>query len=74
MGVDLGSEMVGLFSDDVKRVLPQVVKPAPFDLCEGGTSKSGENYETIQYEKIVPLIIEAIKELNAKVDALKRGE
>lgn len=74
LGVDLGSEMVGLFSDDVKRVLPQVVKPAPFDLGEGGTSKSGENYETIQYEKIVPLIIEAIKELNAKVDALKRGE
>lgn len=74
LGIDLGAEMVGLFSDDVERVLPQVVKPAPFDLGPNGTSKTGENYKTIQYEKLVPLIIEAIKELNSKVDALKRGK
>jgi hypothetical protein len=60
----------------VQAVLPEVIKPAPFDTDENGASKSGENYLTVQYEKIVPLLIEAIKELSKKVELLEqaRGE
>jgi len=66
---------VGVIAQDVEKVLPEAVKPAPFDLelLEGmEVSKSGENYKTVQYEKLVPLLIEAIKELNREVEQLKQ--
>jgi hypothetical protein len=42
-------------------VLPEVVVPAPID----------EKYLTVHYERLVPLLIEAIKELSAKVKQLE---
>ena len=65
------NEQVGVIAQEVQAVLPQVVKPAPFDLDENNQSKSGENYITVQYEKLVPLLIEAIKEQQKQIDELK---
>lgn len=69
------SEQVGVIAQDVEAVLPQIVKPAPFDIGQHVSghefSKSGQNYKTVQYEKLVPLLIEAIKELTLKVEALE---
>jgi hypothetical protein len=62
---------VGVLTQDVELVLPEVIKAAPFDLDENNNSKSGNNYKTVQYERIVPLLIEAIKELKAELDMLK---
>jgi len=62
---------VGVLAQDVETVLPEIVKAAPFDLDENGNSKSGEDYKTVQYERIVPLLIEAIKELRAEIKLLK---
>jgi hypothetical protein len=67
-GFNSEEELVGVIAQEVQEVLPQVVKAAPFDRDSDGKSKSGENYLTVQYEKIVPLLIEAIKELKAKID------
>lgn len=65
---------VGVLSQDLEKVLPEVVKPAPFDriFIEGvEISKSGQEYKTVHYERIVPLLIEAIKELNSQIKELK---
>jgi hypothetical protein len=51
---------VGLSAQQTQRVLPEVVVPAPID----------DRYLTMRYERVIPLLVEAIKELSAKVDAL----
>jgi hypothetical protein len=58
---------LGLSAQEVKKVLPEIVTLAPFDIDtddKGNTigSKSGEDYLTVNYGKIVPLLIEGIKE------------
>jgi hypothetical protein len=77
-GYDSKESQVGLLAQEVQKILPQVVTPAPFDIgqYEDGSefSLSGENYMTVRYERIIPLLVEAIKELSNKVSALeKRG-
>ena len=71
-------KQVGVLAGDVKKVLPEAVKPAPFDLIRINEnteiSRSGQNYQTVQYEKLVPLLIEAIKELNNEIKKLKGSE
>ncbi|CAI2769164.1 tail fiber domain-containing protein [Flavobacterium collinsii] len=65
---------IGLSAQEVKEILPEVVTMAPFDreITENGTeiSKSGENYLTVNYAKIVPLLVEAIKEQQSQIDFL----
>lgn len=54
---------VGVSAQDVQAVMPEIVTAAPID----------EKYMTIYYERLVPLLIEAIKELRAEVKALKEA-
>jgi hypothetical protein len=65
---------VGVSAQEVQAVLPEIITSAPFDMDADGKSKSGEDYMTVRYEKLVPLLIEAIKELKAEVEALKAGK
>ena len=65
---------MGLSAQEIQRVAPEIVTLAHFDMeIKDGKqiSKSGENYLTINYGKLTPLLIEAIKELKAENDALK---
>ncbi len=64
-------KQVGVFAQDIQAVLPEAVKSAPFDRDKNGESKSGENYLTVQYEKIVPLLIESIKEQQKQIEELR---
>lgn len=59
---------VSLSAQDVQKVLPEIVKIAPFDLAkdenDNNVSKSGENYLTLSYDRLAPIFVEAIKELS----------
>ena len=62
---------MGLSAQEVQKVAPEIVTIAPFDseyVNGEAVSKSGENYLTVDYAKLVPVLIEAIKELNQKVE------
>jgi len=71
-GYDMDKDYVGVFAQDVEKIQPEAVKIAPFDNDGTDNSKSGENYLTVQYEKLVPLLIESIKELKKEIEELKK--
>ena len=52
---------VGVSAQEVQRVLPEVVCPAPIS----------DKYLTVRYEKLIPLLIECIKELSSQVAELR---
>lgn len=66
---------VGVLAQQVEAVLPEAVRPAPFDRVADDNSafysKSGENYLTVQYEKLTALLIEAVKDQQKMIDDLK---
>ena len=75
-GYEGNETQVGVTAQSVKEVLPEVIARAPFDIETHETdgtqwSKSGEDYMTVRYERIVPLLIEAIKDLKAELATIK---
>lgn len=65
-----GAHEHGVKAQEVRAVIPDAVSLAPFD-SEGGVSKSGENYLIVDPARIVPLLIEAVKDLSARVRDLE---
>ena len=77
--VELGYEpndkvQVGLIAQEVEEVLPEVIHLAPIDIDSNGESKTGEKYLSVDYDKIVPLLVESIKELKKEIDELKNNK
>jgi trimeric autotransporter adhesin len=79
---------MGLIAQEVQKVAPQAVDLAPFDTeitstphdisdknagnIEEKKSISGNNYLTVKYDKLVPLLVEAVKEQQKQIDELKQ--
>jgi hypothetical protein len=55
----------GLIAQDVEKILPNAVSKLSGSLEDN-------SYLGVNYEKIIPLLVQAIKELNNKVDTLKK--
>jgi hypothetical protein len=53
---------VGVMAQEIESVLPEVV------------STKFNGYKGVKYEKIVPLLIEAIKELSAQIEELRKDK
>ena len=52
----------GVIAQEIEEVIPDAVSPAPFN----------EEYKTVEKDKIVALLIEAIKEQQKQIDELKQ--
>ena len=53
----------GVSAQQMQAILPEIVAPAPID----------EKYLTVRYERALPLLIEAIKELRQEVQNIKKA-
>ena len=66
---------IGLSAQEVQKVLPELVKLAAFDVehDDNGNqfSKTGANYLTLDYVKLVPVLVEAIKEQQKRIEKLE---
>ena len=61
LGVDAGFKQIGVSAQSVQSVVPEAVGPSPVN----------KEYLTVQYERLVPLLIEAIKEQEQQILKLK---
>jgi hypothetical protein len=52
---------VGVSAQQVQKILPEIVVPAPID----------DKYLTVRYEKLIPLLVQAVKELSKRVEELE---
>lgn len=52
----------GLIAQEVQEVVPNAVHPAPFD----------PKYLTVQYERLVPLLVASLNEANERISALEQ--
>ena len=64
LGFDTSIRHAGVSAQEVQAVLPEAVCPAP----------ASDEYLTVKYDKLVPLLIEAIKELKEEIKELKGGK
>jgi hypothetical protein len=68
------SRQVGVIAQQVQKVLPEAVAPAPFDTkFDDGvmSSISGEEYLTVRMERLIPLLIEGMKAQKLQIDKLE---
>jgi len=61
----------GVIAQEIQAVIPDAVKTAPFNNDSTKIQGVDHNYLTVDKEKIVPLLIEAIKEQQAHINILQ---
>lgn len=69
-GFDKDERQVGFFAQDINETTPEATALAPFD-NERGHSRSGEDYLTIKHDRLLPFLVESIKELSEQIQEIK---
>lgn len=64
-----GKKSAGVIAQEVEKVLPSAVSEKELPL----KTDDGVAYKTVQYDQIIGLLIESIKELKQEINELKRG-
>ena len=62
-----GQKDLGLIAQEVEKVLPEIVREKKMAFIDN------ETYKTIDYDKVVGVLIEAIKEQQQQIEELKNG-
>ena len=78
-GYDENKKELGLSAQEIQKYYPELVTLAPFDSAYDSEtnkiiSKSGENYLTLKYERLVPVLLQGIKELNMHVENIRAND
>ena len=78
-GYDKNKKEIGLSAQEIQKYYPEVVSIAPFDAkydeeTKELISKSGEKYLTLDYERLVPILLQGIKDLNNIVEKMQENE
>jgi hypothetical protein len=60
-----GKADFGILAHEVEEVLPEIVHGSPHEAPEG------DKYKTVAYDKLVPVLLEAVKELSKEIEELK---
>jgi len=68
LGYNNHEVQLGVSAQEVKAIFPEAVAVAPISYSDG----VDEEYLTVKYEKLVPALIEAIKEQQSQIDELKQ--
>ena len=73
---DVNKLEIGLLAGEIQEDYPELTPRAPFDMAVGEfdgieTSKSGEEYKTLTYERITVIQAAAIEALSRRLDALE---
>jgi hypothetical protein len=72
------NDCMGVIAQELEEAgVDQVIMPAPFDRMRSketnweDVSRSGEEYKTVDYDKLTALLIEAVKEQQTQINALQ---
>ena len=69
-GKKKGKQDIGLIAQEVEQVIPEIVKDKKLPLMDG--TDPNETYKTIDYEKIIAVLVEAVKDQQTQIDNLEK--